>query len=109
MPTRSPQKGLDFQSKMLQFINLESGRKHIGTQLSHEDRSLLEDVLARTRTTPGVSKSENLALTKKREASMLLNYSKSVGSSPIKGLCGARLGLEHQNSHILDVLDGLRS
>ncbi|MED6184402.1 hypothetical protein PIB30_047149 [Stylosanthes scabra] len=103
----SPQKGLDFQSKMLQFItSLESDKNNMAShhQLSQEDKSLLEEVLARTRI-PGVSKSENLALTNKKELanSGLLHYSKSVGSSPSKGL----FGFYDQNSRLLDLIDGL--
>ncbi|XP_072052941.1 protein PSK SIMULATOR 2 isoform X1 [Arachis hypogaea] len=101
--SNSPQKGLDFQSKMLQFITtLERDRNNI----SQEDKSLLEEVIARTRI-PGVSKSENLALTNKKEYanSGFLHYSKSVRSSPLnKGL----IGFHHQNSHVLDLIDGLR-
>ncbi|MED6180807.1 hypothetical protein PIB30_013698 [Stylosanthes scabra] len=103
----SPQKGLDFQSKMLQFItSLESDKNNIGThQISQEDKSLLEEVLARTRI-PGVSKSENLALSNKKELvnSGFLHYSKSVGSSPASN---GLFGFHHQNSRVLDLIDGL--
>lgn len=87
--TSSPNKGLHFQSKMLQFISL--------TQLSEEERRLLEEVTTR-RWIPGISKSENLAGTKKKEA-MVWHFSNSVGSSPAKWLFATKLDL--------DVMDGL--
>ncbi|XP_058725390.1 protein PSK SIMULATOR 2-like isoform X2 [Vicia villosa] len=87
--TSSPNKGLHFQSKMLQFISL--------TQLSEEERRLLEEVTTR-RWIPGISKSENLEGTKKKEA-MVWHFSNSVGSSPTKWLFATKLDL--------DVMDGL--
>ncbi|WJX15646.1 hypothetical protein P8452_05763 [Trifolium repens] len=92
MPSRknsSPNKGLHFQSKMLQFISL--------SQLSEEDRRLLEEVTTR-RWIPGISKSENLAGTNKKEA-MVWHFSNSVGNSPAKWLFTTKLSL--------DVMDGL--
>ncbi|XP_061363705.1 protein PSK SIMULATOR 2-like [Gastrolobium bilobum] len=101
MPTRSSTKGLDFQSKMLKFLSLDNFNKPLGTQLSQEDRTLLEQVTKR-RSTPGVSKSEDLeVVTKNREACRVLVSSKSVGSTP------TRQGLEHRNSKVLDSMDGL--
>ncbi|CAI8606602.1 unnamed protein product [Vicia faba] len=87
--TSSPNKGLHFQSKMLQFISL--------TQLSEEERRLLEEVTTR-RWIPGISKSENLEGTKKKEA-MVWHFSNSVGNSPAKWLFATKLDL--------DVMDGL--
>ncbi|KAK2452258.1 hypothetical protein QL285_000066 [Trifolium repens] len=85
----SPYKGLQFQSKMLQFISL--------SQLSEEDRRLLEEVTTR-RQILGISKSENLAGTNKKEA-MVGHFSNSVGNSPTKWLFTTKLSL--------DVMDGL--
>lgn len=82
-------KGLHFQSKMLQFISL--------TEFSEEDRRLLEEVTTR-RWIPGISKSENLGGTNKKEA-MVWHFSNSVGSSPAKWFFATKLGL--------DVMDGL--
>ncbi|TKY57626.1 phosphatidylinositol-3-phosphatase myotubularin-2 [Spatholobus suberectus] len=96
MPTRTSPKRLDFQAKMLQFISLD----RIRTQLSQEDKRLLEEVTVRRRT-PGVSKSENLVMTKKRSAKVW-HYSKSVGGSPV-----TTEGLKHQRSNVLDIMDGL--
>lgn len=103
MPTRSPPKGLDFQSKMRQLLSVDGSGKQLGIQLSEEDRNLLEKVMARKRT-PGVSRSEDLALAKKKEGlGRGWRSSKSVGNSP-----GTRLRLDHQNANCLDIMDGLR-
>ncbi|PNX85995.1 hypothetical protein L195_g042070 [Trifolium pratense] len=87
--TSSPNKGLHFQSKMLQFISV--------SQLSEEDRRLLEEVTTR-RWIPGISKSENLAGAKKTE-NMAWHFSNSVGNSPSKWFFTTKLSL--------DVMDGL--
>lgn len=99
MPKRitSSPKGLHLQSKMLQFISLD----RVSTQLSEEDRRLLEKV-AKRRRTPGVSKSENLAGIKKTEATVW-HFSNSVGSSPVKRL----FAMQPQSYDVLDVMDGL--
>ena len=100
MPTRTSPRRLDFQSNMLQFISLDSINKPLGSKLSQEDKRLLEEVTMRRRS-PGVSKSEDLAVTKKRSAKVW-HHSNSVGSSPV-----TREGLEHQRSNVLDIIDGL--
>lgn len=100
MPTRTSPRRLDFQSNMLQFISLDSINKPLGSKLSQEDKRLLEEVTMRKRS-PGVSKSENLEVTKKRSAKVW-HHSNSVGSSPV-----TREGLEHQRSNVLDIIDGL--
>lgn len=87
--TSSPNKGLHFQSKMLQFISL--------SKLSEEDRRLLEEVTTR-KWIPGISKSENLAGTNKKET-MVWHFSNSVGRSPAKWFFATKLSL--------DVMDGL--
>ncbi|XP_029126249.1 uncharacterized protein LOC109793731 isoform X2 [Cajanus cajan] len=81
MPSKTSPKPPDFESKMLQIISLDSISKPLGTQLSQEDKRLLEEVTMKRRN-PGVSKSENLVMTKKRSAKVC-HYSKSVGGSPI--------------------------
>lgn len=108
MPTRSQPKGLDFQSKMRQLLSTtDSSGKAVRIQLSEEDRSLLEEVMARKRS-PGVSRSEDLALARKTEGlGRSWRFSKSVGSSPAKDF-GTRLRLDHQNSNFLDIMDGLQ-
>lgn len=100
MPKRTSPRRLDFQSNMLQFISLDSINKPLGSKLSQEDKRLLEEVTMRRRS-PGVSKSEDLAVTKKRSAKVW-HHSNSVGSSPV-----TREGLEHQRSNVLDIIDGL--
>lgn len=108
MPTtRSPPKGLELQSKMRQFLilSVDSSNKPLGTQISHEDRRLLEDVIARKKN-PGLSKSEDLGLAKKRQVKHL-QVTKSAGSSPAKEFFGTRLVFNHQNYNVLDIMDGL--
>ncbi|KHN09084.1 hypothetical protein glysoja_034269 [Glycine soja] len=108
MPTtRSPPKGLELQSKMRQFLilSVDSSNKPLGTQISHEDRRLLEEVIAR-RKSPGLSKSEDLGLAKKRHVKDL-QVTKSAGSSPAKEFFGTRQVFNHQNYNVLDIMDGL--
>lgn len=106
IPTRSPPKGLEFQSKMRQFLTADGGgNKPLATQLSQEDRRLLEEVIARRRN-PGISKSEDLGPPKKREARDWY-VAKSAGSSPVKEFFGSRLILDHQKYSVLDIMDGL--
>ncbi|XP_061373305.1 protein PSK SIMULATOR 2-like [Gastrolobium bilobum] len=108
MPTRSPPKGHEFQSKMRQFLilSVDPTNKPLGTQLSQEDRRLLENVIARRRN-PGVSKSEELGVAKKREPRDSY-ISKSAGNSPVKEFFGTRHILNRQNYNVLDIMDGLR-
>ncbi|CAJ1972562.1 unnamed protein product [Sphenostylis stenocarpa] len=100
MSAKTSPSRLEFQAKMLQFITLDSISKSLGTQLSHEDKRLLEEVTMRRRN-PGVSKSEDLAVTKKRRAKVY-HHCSSVGSSPV-----TTKALEHQRSNVLDIIDGL--
>lgn len=100
MSTTNSPKRLEFQAKMLQFITLDSISKSLGTQLSQEDKRLLEEVTMRRRN-PGVSKSEDLAVTKKRRAKVC-PHSNSERSSPVTTKV-----LEHQRSNVLDIMDGL--
>ncbi|KAK7280752.1 hypothetical protein RJT34_25819 [Clitoria ternatea] len=71
MSTRNSPKRLEFHAKMLQFV-------------SQEDKRLLEEVSMRRRS-PGVSKSEDLAMAKKSRA-RVWHYSKSLQGSPMDGL-----------------------
>ncbi|KAH1109426.1 hypothetical protein AAZX31_04G023000 [Glycine max] len=107
MPTRSPPKGHELQSKMRQLLilSVDSSNKPLGTQISHEDRRLLEEVIARKKN-PGLSKSEDLGLAKKRQVKHL-QVTKSAGSSPAKEFFGTRLVFNHQNYNVLDIMDGL--
>lgn len=103
MPTRSPPKGIEFQSKMRQFLilSVDGSNESLGTKLSLEDRRLLEEVIAR-RKIPGVSKSEDLGAAKKTQATHLLR-TKSAGCSPVKEFFGSRL----RYYNVLDIMDGL--
>ncbi|KAK3007659.1 hypothetical protein RJ639_014301 [Escallonia herrerae] len=94
LPFRSPtRKGLNLPS-------LNNNRRiHHGVQLSSEDRNLLEEVMKRRRLVPGVSKSQEFVMAKKRNTKVWA-LSRSTGSSP-------RKKLEHAKASILDVLDGL--
>ncbi|XP_054797813.1 protein PSK SIMULATOR 2 isoform X2 [Prosopis cineraria] len=106
MANRSPLKGLDFQSKIQHWISIDGSRKTMGMKLSQEDRSLLEEVMARKRT-PGVSRSEDLALASKKEGlGRGWRSSRSVGSSPNND-SDTRLRWDLQSSTCLDILDGL--
>ncbi|KAL2319089.1 hypothetical protein Fmac_032965 [Flemingia macrophylla] len=100
MPSRTYPKRVDFESKMLQLISLDSISNPLGTQLSQEDKRLLDEVTMKRRS-PGVSKSENLVMTKKRSAKVY-HYSRSVGGSPL-----TTEGLQYQRSNVLDIMDGL--
>lgn len=109
MPSRSPPKGHDeFQSKMRQFLilSVDSSNKPLGTQLSLEDRRLLEEVIARRRS-PGVSKSEELGAANKTKARHLLR-TRSAGSLPVSEFFGTRFTVSRQNYNTLDIMDGLR-
>ncbi|XP_020236040.1 uncharacterized protein LOC109815672 [Cajanus cajan] len=107
MPIRSPPKGLELQSKMRQFLilSVDSSNKPLGSQISQEDRKLLEEVIAR-RKNPGLSKSEDLGLAKKRQIKDS-HVAKSAGSSPAGEFFGARLVFKPQNHNVLDIMDGL--
>ncbi|KAK4429387.1 protein PSK SIMULATOR 2 [Sesamum alatum] len=98
-PARSPtNKGSNAISETLS--NSNNGRMH-RTQLSSEDRDLLEDVMKRKKLVPGLSKSQEF-MTVKNKKNKILALSKSTGSSP-------RRGMKHQQADVLDILDGLDS
>lgn len=107
LPTRSPPKRPELQSKMRQFLilSLDRNNKPLGTQLSPEDRMLLEEVIVRRRS-PGVSKSEELGAAKKTKAKLKTN---SAGSSPVKESLGTTLIANHRSYNVLDIMDGLGS
>ncbi|XP_020550957.1 uncharacterized protein LOC105166052 isoform X2 [Sesamum indicum] len=98
-PARSPtNKGSNGISETLSRSN--NGRMH-GTQLSSEDRDLLEDVMKRRKFVPGLSKSQEFVMAKKKK-NKIFALSRSTGSSP-------RRGMKHQQGDVLDILDGLDS
>lgn len=85
-----------FHPRIQQSSPLNSGVKLRPMLLSPEDRKLLNQVCCR-RMVPGISKSQEFSLSRKRN-SKLWALSKSTGSSPM---------WEHRNSSLLDVIDGL--
>ncbi|GAA0141441.1 hypothetical protein LIER_02583 [Lithospermum erythrorhizon] len=76
-----------------------SNVKNKGVQLSIEDKDLLEGVMRRKKLVPGISKSQEFVLTKKKKTKIWA-LSKSTGSSP-------RRELGYPKGNILDILDGL--
>ncbi|KAI5402823.1 protein PSK SIMULATOR 2 isoform X2 [Lathyrus oleraceus] len=109
MPARSPPKRPELQSKMRQFLilSLDRNNKPLGTQLSQEDRILLEEVIARRRS-PGVSKSQELGVSKKTQTRHPLR-TKSAGSSPVRESLGTTLVANRRSYNVLDIMDGLGS
>ncbi|RDX72577.1 hypothetical protein CR513_47917 [Mucuna pruriens] len=107
MPRPSPPKGLELQSNMRQFLTLsmENSNKLPGTQISQDDRRLLEEVISRTNN-PRLSKSEDLGLAKTRQVNHS-HVTKSAGSSPAKECFSTTPVFNHQNYNVLDIMDGL--
>ncbi|EEF52731.1 conserved hypothetical protein [Ricinus communis] len=102
MPFRSPtRKGKIFHAKMQRLFSLNHDTAAYSIQLSQEDRDLLNKV-CRRRLVPGISKSQEFSIARKREK--IWAFSKSTGSSPVRGI-GTRQNVEPQN--MLDVMDGL--
>ncbi|KAM7514059.1 hypothetical protein LguiA_003642 [Lonicera macranthoides] len=99
LPIRSPtRKGL-----MLHTDTRDNFRTH-GVQISHEDKILLEEVMKRGRLVRrDRSKSQEFVMMGKKRRKKVWALSRSTGSSP------RREELGHQNSCLLDVLDGLDS
>lgn len=70
-------------------------------QISLEDRNLLEEVMKRRMLVPGISKSQEFVMVKKKRLKGFASRSsRSMGSSP-------RRELGYTNADMLDVLDGL--
>ncbi|KAF8023573.1 hypothetical protein BT93_F0936 [Corymbia citriodora subsp. variegata] len=92
-------KGQSLHPGIQQSSPLNSGVKMRSMLLSLEDRILLNQV-CRKRMVPGISKSQEFSLSKRRNSKVwALNRStRSTGSSPM---------WEHRNSSLLDVIDGL--
>ncbi|KVI07771.1 Protein of unknown function DUF3475 [Cynara cardunculus var. scolymus] len=91
-PSRSPP-----TSKTL---NLHSNGKHKRIEISSEDKNLLEEVPKRRTLVPGVSKSQEFVMVKKKRRAEIFASSRSMGSSP-------RRDLKYANANMLDVLDGI--
>ncbi|KAL7261759.1 hypothetical protein ACSBR1_000216 [Camellia fascicularis] len=101
LPVRSPtRKGLNLQPATMQRLPslIDSPKAH-SAQLSLEDKNLLEKVMNRKKLGPGISKSQEFGLAKKR-GSKVWALSRSTGSSP-------SWQSEVPKSCVLDVMDGL--
>lgn len=107
VPTRSPtQKGILLHSHMQRILSLNHGTKTHRIQLSQEEQNLLDKTNGR-RLIPGISKSQEFAVAKKK-GSKVWALCKSSGNSPNSEMSG-RHNLEHPKPNILDVMDGLDS
>nr|XP_018627972.1 uncharacterized protein LOC104101245 isoform X5 [Nicotiana tomentosiformis] len=73
LPERSPRKGLVLHTEMM-----NNDTKTSNVQLSLEDRNLLEEVMKRGMLVPGISKSQELVMPKKRTKQVLAR-SRSAG------------------------------
>ncbi|PWA49026.1 hypothetical protein CTI12_AA485560 [Artemisia annua] len=78
---------------------LKANGKPQWVQISMEDKNLLEKVMKRRMLVPGISKSQEFVIVKKKRASVFAS-SRSMGSSP-------RRETAYTNADMLDVLDGL--
>ncbi|GKU90105.1 hypothetical protein SLEP1_g4146 [Rubroshorea leprosula] len=106
-PARSPNnKGIIFQAKMNQLVPLNRGSKTHRIELSQEDRNLL-DKLSGRRLNPGISKSQEFPFGNKKK-NRVWALSMSTRTSPERGL-KPRMSLDHQETDLLDMLDGLDS
>ncbi|PQQ21570.1 uncharacterized protein Pyn_14927 [Prunus yedoensis var. nudiflora] len=106
LPLRSPtRRGLDIHSKMQGFVSKTKSTKSPRIHLSEEDRNLLDEVLGRVERVPGVSKSQEFSVAKKKGTGVWA-LSKSTGSSPSREL-SARGNSDQTNA--LDVMDGIDS
>lgn len=95
LTTKSPtSKGLNLNGEILG----KKGRNHT-TQLSLEDKHLLEEVMKRRNMAPGRSRSQEFVVAKKRKTRVWA-LSRSTGASP-------RKDLDYPKANVLDILDGL--
>lgn len=107
LPTRFPtQKGTVSHSQMPRTLSLNYGTKTHRIQLSQEEQNLLDKTNGR-RLIPGISKSQEFSVAKKK-GSKVWALCKSTGSSPNREMSG-RQNLDHPKANILDVMDGLDS
>ncbi|KVI05217.1 Protein of unknown function DUF3475 [Cynara cardunculus var. scolymus] len=86
------------------ITNNNNGLKTYGkvqrVQISLEDRNLLEEVMKRRMLVPGISKSQEIVVVKKKRGQVFAS-SRSMGSSPRRESGG------YTNANMLDMLDGL--
>ncbi|KAB1203642.1 hypothetical protein CJ030_MR8G002792 [Morella rubra] len=99
-PVRSPTRTtLDFHSKMRHFVAMKCTSKTLETQLSQEDKNLLDEVIG-SLTVPGINRSQELDSAKNRETRVL----SSTGCSPAREL-GAKNDKKTDISGILTGTD----
>lgn len=73
----------------------------VRVQISSEDKNLLEEVTKRKMLVPGLSRSQEFMMVKKKKKrAEVFASSRSMGSSP-------RRDLKYTNANMLDMLDGL--
>ncbi|XP_077231457.1 protein PSK SIMULATOR 2-like isoform X2 [Tasmannia lanceolata] len=98
VPFRSPaQKGSPLSPETLRYPSLTCNNKTKISQLSQEDREMLQEVIYR-KLIPGISKSQEFVISKKK-GSKDLGLSRSSGSSPTKK--------SSERIKVLDAMDGL--
>lgn len=95
--SRSPINSSSDSSRLIKGNNGKLQR----VQISMEDRNLLEKVMKRRMLVPGISKSQEFVMVKKKRDSVFAS-SRSMGSSPRRETGGYTT-----NADMLDVLDGL--
>nr|GEV11454.1 hypothetical protein [Tanacetum cinerariifolium] len=98
-PTQSPPTTNNGQIMRSDPSRLKANGKPQRVQISMEDKNLLEKVMKRRMLVPGISKSQEFVMVKKKRASVFAS-SRSMGSSP-------RRETTYTNADMLDVLDGL--
>lgn len=97
--TKSPtRKGLNLNAEM---VGKNGNKTHI-TQLSLEDKYLLEEVMKRRKMVPGRSKSQEFVAVGKKCKTRVWAVSRSTGASP-------RRDLDRPKANVLDILDGLET
>ncbi|KAK3023788.1 hypothetical protein RJ639_043404, partial [Escallonia herrerae] len=107
LPFRSPtRKGLNLPSLSI------NRRIHHGVQLSSEDRNLLEEVMKRRRLVPGVSKSQEFVMAKKRNTKIwalnLQGLSMSTGKlKTLKNLDEPHMGLDFSEDFPTSAISGI--
>ncbi|KAK6938961.1 protein of unknown function DUF3475, partial [Dillenia turbinata] len=102
---RSPtHKGPFFQVEMQRLPSMNCKTPKLKVLLSEEDRNLLEEV-CRRKLTPGLSKSQEFAVVKKK-GNKVSALSRSTGSSPTREFKRSR-DFEEPKTNPLDIMDGL--
>ncbi|XP_071703022.1 protein PSK SIMULATOR 2-like [Rutidosis leptorrhynchoides] len=95
-PTRSPPTS--------NGLTLHPKGKAQQVKISPEDKNLLEEVTRRRLMVPGVSKSQEFVMVKKKKRAEVFASSRSMGSSPRRDMKYA-----NNSANMLDVLDGINT